>query len=639
MTPPAANPEALFVERPILSRRQRAVVRLVAPVLLAVLGAWLGTDGRIQALERLSIDLRFRHRGPLRPDPRIVIVEITEQSRRALSESREGRFELRQHLDDAIRHLADAGVVAIGVDVRLQGHSHEALDAELARAISETNTVLAVAYAEGHVIRPARVFRDAQPHEGVIAVHADADGVLRRLPRQPNLDVLDDDNRTLRRIPFFPFVLTHLLLAEAETAQGRPAPPLDLTAPDHARIAGRAVPYGRLVNFAAGPRQGFASLSFDAAAKGRLGIEGLDGAVVLIGDTRSVIDRFRMPLADELQPGIYYHANVIDAILHDRLLTEWPPPGAAAALLAAFLGCASGAYFWNLREWWRMHWGYAWLALYFGLGAAVLLGGWHVLCRRAFAANVVLPMAAPLLAMIAAAVTALAGHTVVSVAGARRLARRNRGIEVLFARHVSPQVLAAIKSDPTRIGRIDVREITVMFCDMRRFTSKATTMPPSEVATMLNEYFDAIASAVLEHDGFIDKFVGDELMAVFNVPLEQPDHAVRAARAAIAVKQRLRELNARRAARGDLPLDCGIGIHCGPAAAGHIGVARRANYTVVGDTVNIASRIQGMASGGEILISEELAVLLPSDLSVRAWKTVELRGSGRQHALREIVAD
>src|SRR5512140_1086730 len=109
MTRPADDSEALFVERPILSRRRRVLILLIGPLAFAAVGGWISTTGRLDPLERLSVDGRFRHRGPLSPDPRIVITEITEEGRRSLSTDREERFELREHLDDAIRHLADAG--------------------------------------------------------------------------------------------------------------------------------------------------------------------------------------------------------------------------------------------------------------------------------------------------------------------------------------------------------------------------------------------------------------------------------------------------------------------------------------------------------------------------------------------------
>ena len=245
-------------------------------------------------------------------------------------------------------------------------------------------------------------------------------------------------------------------------------------------------------------------------------------------------------------------------------------------------------------------------------------------------------MVAPWVGVGAVMLSGLAAQAAVSVINARRLAQRSRHIEALFGRSVSPQILEAIKADPQRIARIEEREVSVLFCDIRGFTATSAKLTPQQVAQMLIEYFEAITSAVFEQDGFVDKFVGDELMAVFGVPLSQPDHAVRAARTALGIKRGLAQLNQRRTARGEKPLECGVGIHCGPVAAGHIGTALRASYTVVGDTVNLAARIEGLTTKGEVLISELVQQKLAGALPTQLWKTVELRGSDRQHTLFEL---
>ncbi len=144
---------------------------------------------------------------------------------------------------------------------------------------------------------------------------------------------------------------------------------------------------------------------------------------------------------------------------------------------------------------------------------------------------------------------------------------------------------------------------------------------------------------MFEQEGFIDKFVGDELMAVFNAPLDQEDHPQRAALAALNIKRSLASLNRKRAARDEKPLESGVGLHCGRAAAGYIGSGQRANYTVVGDTVNIAARIESKTAGGEVLLSEEMRGRLPESMGIRHWGSVELKGSPRPWELFELPVD
>ena len=637
MDPSPDVPESYLYERPALTARGRLLVWLLTPPLIAACCA-AALTGRLDSLERLSIDARFRSRGPLVPDPRIVVVEIDEQSRRTLA-GPQVRFDLRAHLDDAIEQLADAGAVCIGLDVWLQGRGDSATDARLAEVMAQTNVVLGVAYTHGMPVRAAEPFLQTDSLEGTVAVQPDPDGVLRRLPDRAFLDLVDGDGVSLQRVPHFPFVLAYFALSEEQLQAGGQPLPADFQAPDRALIAGRVVPYGRLINFAAGPGQGFRTLDFADIARARFDPELVDGAVVLIGDVRSVVDQFRIPLSEKLCPGVYYHANVVDQILGDRPLVQRPAGRRAGALLVFGIATVAGWYFWNLRDWWALRAGWLLMMCYFAGGVALFWGGWWLLCQRTFNAGTVLPLVAPLVAVGVVLLSALAWQLVVSTVNARRLARRSRQIESLFGRAVSPQVLEAIKQDPGRIARTEVREVSVLFCDIRGFTAASAELPPEQVAAMLNEYFESVTSAVFEQDGFVDKFVGDELMAVFSVPLEQPDHALRAARSAQAIKRRLAGLNDKRVARGQSPLDCGVGIHCGPAAVGHIGTARRANYTVVGDTVNLAARIEELTTGGEMLVSEEFGRRLDDSLAIRPWRTVELRGSGRALRLFELLAE
>jgi adenylate cyclase len=267
---------------------------------------------------------------------------------------------------------------------------------------------------------------------------------------------------------------------------------------------------------------------------------------------------------------------------------------------------------------------------------ALFLGGWTSLTFLLFEKNILLPLVGPLVAMSLALGSGLAAQWVILSENAKRLAQRMRHIEALFGQSVSPNVLEALKRSPERIRRTETRDVSVLFCDLRGFTAQTSEMEPADVAAMLNEYFNYITAAVFEHDGFIDKFVGDEVMVVFSVPFEQEDHPARAVRTAIAIKQRLAELNRVRAAREQPPLNCGLGIHCGPAAAGHIGSRQRSNYTVVGTTVNLAARIEHFTSGGEILVSNAVRRKLPPEIPVRLWDKVEIRGASGVHELYEV---
>jgi adenylate cyclase len=166
--------------------------------------------------------------------------------------------------------------------------------------------------------------------------------------------------------------------------------------------------------------------------------------------------------------------------------------------------------------------------------------------------------------------------------------------------YVPSQVADRIGAAPIEQEEV---EATILFSDIRGFTTLSERLPPKEVAAVLATHLAAMAEVVLEHGGTIDKFAGDAVMAVFGAPDPQPDHAERALRCALAMQARQRELNEASGTAGGEPLGMGIGINSGIVIAGTVGGGGRLEYTVVGDAVNVAQRLQAAAAGGEILAS------------------------------------
>jgi len=615
--------------RPVLSPLHTRLLGFGAPVLLALIGVALaGTDGLSQ-LEGVTIDWRFRARGPLYVRSDIVIVRITENSRRALKHG-DLVFGLREHLPAAIDNLADAGALVIGLDFWLEDLTRPDIDTPLADAIAGANVLLAVTHQADRTKRAPPLFLETAPAEGTITVYPDPDGVLRRLPSESCLQVVGEDGSLGQRIAHFPLVAALFGVLEHD-------PEASITCQDHAtRIGGHRVPVGALVDYASVDAGAWTTLAFEDVVRNQFDADSIDGAIVLIGATRTIEDSFPMSPAQSATPGVYYHANVIAQILDERWFNSFLDRGSARLWLVALAGLIAGFFSWNQRRWWRYRRSTLWLMLYVGSGTGVFLGGWVYASFALFNHHVLVPVTAPLTAMILALCTGLAGQWILLSAETRRLAERARRIEAMLGQSVSHAVLEAVKADPQAIERTQVRDVSVLFCDLRGFTSTAAELAPERVAAMLNEYFNHITSAIFENDGFVDKFVGDEVMAVFSVPLAQPDHAARAVRTAVAIKRRLTELNRRRTERGEKPLLCGIGVHTGPAAAGHIGSRERSNYTVVGHTINMAARIEGFTTGGEILVSEAVRDYLPDDYSVQPWKRVDIRGAAGAHNLYRI---
>lgn len=150
----------------------------------------------------------------------------------------------------------------------------------------------------------------------------------------------------------------------------------------------------------------------------------------------------------------------------------------------------------------------------------------------------------------------------------------------------------------------ELRRATVMFADIRDFTSFSEQMPPQEVVGNINEYFEEMVDIVFEYEGTLDKFVGDEIMAIWGAPISQPDDADRAVKCAIAMQRMIEQFNADREEEGRVTFEVGIGLNTGEVVAGYMGSTKRMNYTVMGDTVNTANRICSEAGPGEVYIGE-----------------------------------
>jgi len=185
--------------------------------------------------------------------------------------------------------------------------------------------------------------------------------------------------------------------------------------------------------------------------------------------------------------------------------------------------------------------------------------------------------------------------------------KRQRSIRATLSKYVAPHILEELLQHPSRLALGGKeREITVLFADIRNFTGMSEDMAPTEVVRILNAYFSVVSQEIVGHGGMIDKYIGDAIMAFWGAPLDEPKQADRAVRAALAMVRAVEVLNATARRRGDLPLQIGIGIYTGKAVVGNIGSTQHVNYTAIGDTVNAASRIEGLTKkyGATVIISE-----------------------------------
>jgi adenylate cyclase len=232
-----------------------------------------------------------------------------------------------------------------------------------------------------------------------------------------------------------------------------------------------------------------------------------------------------------------------------------------------------------------------------------------------------------------ALIAAQAGAAVDNVMAHAKIAQQSLQRSAL-ERFLSPEVVEMVVANPDiRLGGVN-QEVTVMFADIRGFTTMSETMEPGRVVEILNEYFTRVTDVIFDNGGTLDKYIGDAVMAVFGAPISKGNDAAAAVNSAMQIQRLLIELNRDAAAREWPELRVGIGINTGSAIAGNIGSPRRLDYTVVGDAVNTAQRLMTNAAGGQILISESTARKLgKTGKTIDLERLPELKVKGRSEAV------
>jgi adenylate cyclase len=272
--------------------------------------------------------------------------------------------------------------------------------------------------------------------------------------------------------------------------------------------------------------------------------------------------------------GIEVHANVIHTLLSGQGIHRTTPRAVWGLIALAVL--LTAPLFWRAP---------VWAVLPGGLLLAAL---WIGACHWAFARG---DWQLPLVPVVFALALNGAG---LSLARLRAEGQQKRYVQDVFGRYVSPQVLEVMLADPAAVelgGRR--REVTVLFSDIRGFTEMSEKMEPEQVTGFLNLYLGEMVKIIHAHGGSIDKYIGDGIMAVWNWHIKQPDHALRAVRAAIAMQEAVASTSPQWREGGGA-IRVGIGVHTGPAILGNIGSPRRMERTAIGDTVNVTSRLEAL---------------------------------------------
>ena len=215
--------------------------------------------------------------------------------------------------------------------------------------------------------------------------------------------------------------------------------------------------------------------------------------------------------------------------------------------------------------------------------------------------------------------------------------KRLRAVQDMFRRYLSPAVVDRLPSDPAelKLGG-HRREVSILFADIRGFTSFSEKLPPEEVMDTLNRYLSIAAEAILAYEGTLDKFMGDAVMAIFNAPLPQKDHALRAVKAAVAMQQAIADYHQQVGEKRGLSF--GVGINVGEVVVGNIGTTARMDYTAIGDAVNLAKRLQENVGGGHILLSQSTYEQVKDHVNVKACPPMKVKGRMEPEPVYELVS-
>jgi class 3 adenylate cyclase len=218
----------------------------------------------------------------------------------------------------------------------------------------------------------------------------------------------------------------------------------------------------------------------------------------------------------------------------------------------------------------------------------------------------------------------------------KREEQEKQRIRELFQHYVAPTVVERLIEGIDQVTLGGKRQVvTILFADIRGFTSFSETRMPEELIEILNRHLSLAAQAVLEQEGTLDKFMGDGVMALFNAPLPQPDHTLRAVRAALAMKEAI--VNFHQGLDSEMRLNFGVGINMGEAAVGNVGTAELMNYTAIGDSVNLAKRLPEKAEAWQILLSQSAYQAVKEHVRVRALEPIKVKGRSSTEPVYELV--
>ncbi len=613
----------------------------------------------VQVFDDKLRDLMFVFRGPTPASKDVVIVDIDEKSLKELGQWPWSRNKFAKVLDN----LAANGAGAIGLDIVfaepdnsspakvLKEIGYDASNAPdydrvAANAVANSPTILGYIFAlENDGMKPigapnvaaivaeknkpeveflasahravmnTKIIQEAGYSSGFFNTIPDSDGIVRSIPM-----VLKYENR--------PFPSLSLEMIRAASGYKKIDVYYDENGVQGVVMGEMEIPtdrFGRLLINYRGPAKTFKYISAYDVYAGKVDKKDIEGKFILVGTSAAGLLDLRATPFDSVYPGVEAHANAIDNIIKGDFL--YRPSWAEGANLALIL--AGVAITVTLTA-------YASAALGSVLFVIILFSfvgfEYYMLFHEGIVLNILFPFAAMLLSFMS---LSLMNYFLES--------RQKDFIKAKFAKKVSPAVVEDLLKH-SNMNSFEIKEkfVTIFFSDIRGFTTLSEAMgSPKALIGLLNEYMTPMVDIIVESKGTVDKFIGDAIMAYWNAPNEVENHEDAAVGSAVRQLRSLDELNKRLLEEGKPKIEIGIGINTGDVTVGEMGSYGRADYTIIGDPVNLASRLEGLCKPyhAHIVISEFTKSGLKKDYTIRELDLVRVKGKNEPVSIYEVLDD
>jgi adenylate cyclase len=607
----------------------------------------------MENINNTLIDSAFKFRGEAEADKRIIIVDVDERSLESLGQWPWSRHKVAKILENLTK--ADVGIIGldmvfaesdrssprtIAADINIEAENLVDYDEFLAQTLQNTPTIT------GFVFNFEDKLKDEAPSSNAIFIEHNKnanESLLEAKGITTNIEILQqssyssgsfntfpDDDGIVRYVPLlfsyegsiYPslsFEMIRIMLGEKKVHIV-----YDENGVDFIKLGDIKIPtdsQGRLfINYAGGKKK-YNYISAIDVYNDTFDKSLIDGSIVLLGTSAAGLLDLRATPYDSTYPGVEVHANVLDNILNDNLIAS--PSYAVGIDMGSIIVSALIVY---------IIFAFASPLFSFGLIVGFLALQATFYQKMLFQEHLLLNYSFALL-------TSIISMIVLTFIKIYQENRQKVMIADKFSKKVSPQVVdKLLKSDKDAFS-VAQTEVTIFFSDIRDFTSISEGFSdPKDLIEYLNTYMSPMSQIIIDHEGTIDKYIGDAIMAYWNAPLEVKNHADKALSAAIKQIDALEGLNIKLKEKNDPAIDIGIGIHTGQAIVGEMGSEGRSDYTVIGDSINLGSRIEGLCKGygAKILISQSTKNRLTKEYQIREVDKVRVKGKEESVTIYEV---